>query len=42
MIRLLDPTEAAERLSMKRSRVIALARGNALPHVRIGLGLDVA
>jgi excisionase family DNA binding protein len=36
MSRLLDPAEAAERLSMKRSRVVALARGNALPHVRIG------
>lgn len=34
--RLLDPTEAAARLAMKRSGVVALARGNGIPHVRIG------
>ena len=34
--RLLDPTEAAARLAMKRSTIIALARGNGIPHLRIG------
>ena len=36
MTRLLDPDEAADRLAMKRSRVMDLARGNGLPHVRVG------
>lgn len=36
MSRLLTPDEAAAVLAIKRWRVIAMARGGGLPHVRFG------